>query len=252
MVGFRRCAKSIAGVPKAARNEPELAIPHDGPRIERSDQRSLDQAVGKISREPGVRFYKSSPVDHFNFDGRAISGAVINQPDGPVKQADYYLLAVPTEIAAGLFTPEMIAAARSLGKVGELETRWMNGIQFYLKRNVDGCKGHVICLDSKWALTCIAQPQFWGGTDFSQYGDGQVRGLISVDVSDWLTAGDKTTNKCASECTSPDEIMEECWAQLVAHFSCGKDPLVDGDRHDWHLDPDIVVFSGGGGPPRRQ
>jgi uncharacterized protein with NAD-binding domain and iron-sulfur cluster len=201
----------------------------------------------------GVRFYKSSAVDHFNFDGRGITGAVINQPDGTqsIKQADYYLLAVPTEVAACMFTSEMIAAAPSLAKVGELETRWMNGIQFYLKRNVDGCKGHIICLDSTWALTCIAQPQFWSGTDLSQYGDGAVRGLISVDVSDWLTPGDKTTNKCASECTSPDEIMNECWAQLAAHFSDSTDPLVDGDRHDWHLDPDIVVFAGSGGPPVR-
>jgi uncharacterized protein with NAD-binding domain and iron-sulfur cluster len=198
-----------------------------------------------------VRFHKSSPVNHFNFDGRAISGAVINQPDGTqsVKQADYYLLAVPTEVAAPLFTSEMITAAPSLAKVGELETRWMNGIQFYLKRNVAGCKGHIICLDSTWALTCIAQPQFWSDTDFSQYGDGEVRGLISVDISDWLTPGDKTTNKCASECTSPDEIMKECWEQLVAHFNATADPLGESDRHDWHLDPDIVVFGAGGGPP---
>ena len=197
----------------------------------------------------GVKITKKSALDHFNFNGARITGAVINKPVGPVTiQGDFYVLAVPTEVAASLFTPAMMAAAPPLANVAELETRWMNGLQFYLKRNVPGCHGHIICADSSWALTAISQPQFWSGTDLSQYGDGQVRGLISIDISDWFTPGTKTTAKTASQCTDAAEIMRECWAQLVAHFSASADPLVDTDLVDWYLDPDIT-FPGAEGAP---
>ena len=48
-----------------------------------------------------------------------------------------------------------------------------------------------------WAITSISQPQFWGSIDLSQFGNGNVKGLISVDISDWTTPGDKTTTKAA-------------------------------------------------------
>jgi uncharacterized protein with NAD-binding domain and iron-sulfur cluster len=199
--------------------------------------------------QKGVKIATGSPLDHFNFNGMDITGAVINQVGGQtIVQGDFYLLAVPTEVAASLFSAAMKTAAPSLANVSQLKTRWMNGIQFYLKRDVQGCHGHIICADSRWALTCISQPQFWSGTDLSQYGNGQVKGLISVDVSDWFTAGNKTTNKTASECSTAAEIMRESWAQLVAHFSNSADPLADADLVDWFLDPDIV-FPGPGGAP---
>jgi uncharacterized protein with NAD-binding domain and iron-sulfur cluster len=200
-------------------------------------------------RQKGVAIATGSVLDHLNFSGANITGAVINQAGGQkTVQGDFYLLAVPTEVAASLFTAAMRAAAPSLANVSQLQTRWMNGIQFYLKRDVQGCHGHIICADSRWALTCIAQPQFWSSTDLSQYGNGQVRGLISVDVSDWFTAGNKTTNKKASECASAAGIMSECWAELVAHFSNSTDPLSNDDLVDWYLDPDII-FPGPGGTP---
>jgi uncharacterized protein with NAD-binding domain and iron-sulfur cluster len=200
-------------------------------------------------RQQGVAIVTLSALDHFNFNGANITGAVINQPGGQkTVQADFYLLAVPVEVAASLFTDAMKAAAPSLANVSQLKTLWMNGIQFYLNRDVQGNHGHIICADSRWALTCISQPQFWGGINLSQYGNGQVSGLISVDISDWFTAGNKTTNKKASECASAAEIMSECWAELVAHFSNSTDPPSSNDFVDWFLDPDIV-FPGPGGAP---
>ena len=38
---------------------------------------------------------------------------------------------------------------------------WMNGIQFYLPRNLPTAHGHVIHIDTEWALTSISQLQFW-------------------------------------------------------------------------------------------
>jgi uncharacterized protein with NAD-binding domain and iron-sulfur cluster len=187
----------------------------------------------------GVKIFKNSTIDRFDFDGTVITDAVINQPTGPAMvRGDYYLLAVPAEVAATLFTAAMTRKAPSLANIAQLEVRWMNGIQFYLKRNVSGCRGHINLSDSAWALTCIAQPQFWPGTNLLQYGDGQVAGLISVDISDWLTPGNKTTDKPAAQCSSAQEVADEAWAQLIAHFQ-NSAPLTNADRLEWFLDPDI-------------
>src|SRR5262245_49501792 len=71
-------------------------------------------------------------------------------------------------------------------------------------------------LDTPWALTSLAQAQFWA-TDLSRYGDGTIRDIFSVDISDWNVAGLKggpAGGKTANEC-SRAEIKDEVWAQLV-------------------------------------
>ncbi len=67
-------------------------------------------------------------------------------------------------------------------------TEWMNGIQIYLKEDVPLAHGHSIYVDTPWALTSISQAQFWKHVSLSGYGDGTVRGIISVDISEWERA----------------------------------------------------------------
>jgi len=62
-------------------------------------------------------------------------------------------------------------------------------IQFYLSKDEPLVNGHVIYLDSPWALTSISQRQFWNKVELSQYGDGTVNGILSVDISDWEAPG---------------------------------------------------------------
>ena len=67
----------------------------------------------------------------------------------------------------------------------------MVGIQYFLYEDVPLVRGHTFYPDSPWALTTISQPQFWRdlGLFRTRYGDGEVGGLISVDISDWDTPG---------------------------------------------------------------
>ena len=69
----------------------------------------------------------------------------------------------------------------------------MNGVQFYLHRDVPTAHGHVIHIDTEWALTSVSQLQFWRNVPPEQFGDSDVRGIISVDVSDWTVAGRRRT-----------------------------------------------------------
>jgi 15-cis-phytoene desaturase len=152
--------------------------------------------------------------------------------------ADYYIFAVPVEIIAGLVTDELKHLAPSLAGLNQLPTRWMNGIQFYLDRDVPLQHGHTLYADSPWALTSISQKQFWRQADLGSYGDGRVGGILSVDISDWDAAG-ILVGKPAMHCTA-DEIKNEVWTELKMHLNVGGAEVIqDQNLLSWFLDPDI-------------
>ena len=71
-------------------------------------------------------------------------------------------------------------------------------------------------------------------------GDGNVGGILSVDISDWDTAGEYSAKgKLARECTR-EEIADEVWAQLKAALNDGTTVLRRRVARDWFLDPAIV------------
>ena len=143
---------------------------------------------------------------------RRISGVVV---DKKTVSAQYYIAAMPVEVMAKLIqaSPDLLAADPSLENIVELrkDVESMTGIQFYFREMLPLEAGHYMHLDSQWALTSLAQAQFWE-TDLSRYGDTTIRDILSVDISDWNTPGIKF-NKTANECTRM-EIKEEVWAQL--------------------------------------
>jgi uncharacterized protein with NAD-binding domain and iron-sulfur cluster len=184
----------------------------------------------------GVALNLKSTVTSFNMKGAKLGSVTVNV-NGVVRDvvADFYVSAIPVEKMTKFLTPEMLAAAPDLAKIKKLKTESMNGIQFYLGRDVPVVKGHVVYVDSKWALTSISQHQFWKGVHLSKYGNGKVKGILSVDISDWNTPGDKKVFLPAKQC-SADQIKTETWAEIKAHLG---EILQDSDLIDWYLDPDI-------------
>ena len=81
----------------------------------------------------------------------------------------------------------------------------------------------------------ISQKQFWPRVDLAQRGDGRVRGVLSIDVSEWQRPG-RRTGKVAQLCT-PEEIFTEVWGQLEDHLDGALDGVTVIDRF---LDPAIV------------
>jgi 15-cis-phytoene desaturase len=81
------------------------------------------------------------------------------------------------------------ALAPSFATLDKLRTEWMNRIQFYLAQDVPLEFGHTLYADSPWAITSISQRQFWNHSNLADFGDGRVRGILSVDISDWETPG---------------------------------------------------------------
>lgn len=187
----------------------------------------------------GVEFFPGSRVAEIETDGARVTGMTVESAPGRSRiTADFYIAALPVEVMAGLMTDDLKRAAPSLSNLERLKTRWMNGIQFYLARDEPMVNGHAIYLDSPWALTSISQRQFWTHVDLSQYGDGTVRGILSVDISDWEAPG-VVYGKPARECTA-EQIKEEVWTQLKQHLNDGgATPIDDSNLVAWFLDPDI-------------
>jgi 15-cis-phytoene desaturase len=187
----------------------------------------------------GVEFYPGNRVVAIETAGGRVTGTIVETDSGRSSiTADYYIAALPVEVMSALMTNELKSAAPSLANLDKLETRWMNGIQFYLAQDVPLVNGHAIYLDSPWALTSISQRQFWTNVDFSQLGDGTVRGILSVDISEWQAAG-VVYGKSAQECTA-EQIKEEVWTQLKQHLNVGgAAPIADSNLVAWFLDPDI-------------
>jgi uncharacterized protein with NAD-binding domain and iron-sulfur cluster len=157
---------------------------------------------------------------------------------------DYYISALPVEDLVPLLTPSLLAADPSLANLRQLEqaTSWMNGIQIFLTEDVPLAHGHTIYVDSPWALTSISQRQFWSEVDLSQYGDGNVKGVISVDISEWEQKG--LNGKTAKEC-NPQELSREVWEQLKRSLNHGNsEVLKDEYLHEWFLDPDVQLREG--------
>jgi len=171
--------------------------------------------------------------------GSAISSVTIEIDGGQQEvTADYYVCALPAEAIAPLLTDDMKRAAPSIANIDKLRTSWMNGIQFYLGRDVPVVNGHSIYIDSPWALTSISQRQFWGISQMNQYGNGELGGILSVDISDWNSPG-ILYGKPALQCTA-EEIKNEVWEQIKAHLNVeGAQQLQDANLLNWFLDPDI-------------
>ena len=65
----------------------------------------------------------------------------------------------------------------------------MTGVQFFLRRPTPVVPGHVVLVDSPWAVTAVSQGQFWPRTDLARFGDGQVRDVLSAIISNWDVPG---------------------------------------------------------------
>jgi uncharacterized protein with NAD-binding domain and iron-sulfur cluster len=189
----------------------------------------------------GVDLRPGTTVRAVESDGERVTGVRLEVDEGGagtgrVETADYYVAALPVDVMDRLVTPSLARAAPSLRGLSELQTAWMNGIQFYLERDVPIAGGHGIYYDSPWALTTISQRQFWSAPD--SYLDDEVEGVLSVCISDWNRPG-ILYGRPAREC-SPEEIRDEVWAQLQRHLN-GPDETVlpDDVRRDWYLDPAV-------------
>ena len=190
----------------------------------------------------GVQYHMNCSVTNIAYSRGKVQSVTIEQ-DGRSTHVlgDYYVSALPIERMAPLMSLSLQEGDPRLSHLAELakHVAWMNGIQFYVTRPVPIAHGHVIFVDTPWALTSVSQGQFWPDYDLSKFSDGDTRDVLSVDISDWETKG-VLFGKQASDCTR-EEIALETWEQLKRSLNDmnGREVLRDEDLDHWFLDPDI-------------
>ncbi|MFQ5675122.1 MAG: FAD-dependent oxidoreductase [bacterium] len=195
----------------------------------------------KYLKEAGVNYQLDAEVAKINCaDGRIASVTIKQNGKSREVTGDYFISAMPVEAIAPLISQEMLTIDPTLKGITKLapNVEWMIGLQIYLKRDIKLVHGHLNHVDSKWALTSISQRQFWADEfSFPDYGDGEVKGILSVDISDWETEG---LNGKPALASTLDEIFEEVWKELqLSMIKDGEQILKDEDVHSFHLDPHI-------------
>jgi 15-cis-phytoene desaturase len=207
-------------------------------------------------RSRGVKYFLKSPISSLCCDEQGNIDHIIVSQAGGVRdndelqvKGDYYICAVPVEVAAKLLTAEIINHDETLSTIQKLadDATWMNGMQLYLSQDVKIDHGHTMYVDSPWALTSVSQLQFWPEFNVSEHGDGKVKGILSIDISEWDELGildhgleGDRRKKTAKECTR-EEIKDEVWAQIRQSLNKPGQPEVlhENSLIDWYLDGDI-------------
>jgi uncharacterized protein with NAD-binding domain and iron-sulfur cluster len=238
----RRVVRVVVRRAKASRTEPKVALAElleAPPRV--------DEVVARATRDERKAMWRErAQVRRVE---QAALARELRQEEPELEtltiEGDHFLFALPVEVMAEVLTrqPELLSLDPKLSGILELgrnQVEWMNGIQFYLTSDVPIARGHINHVDSLWALTSISQSQFWPDFPASEYGDGRVRTVLSVDISAWDILGSK--GKEAKDCDY-EEVAEETWRQLKK--SLNRDGLVLRDEMlhpttPWHLDDDIV------------
>ena len=121
-----------------------------------------------------------------------------------------------------------------LAGVFNLKLGWMNGIVYHLDERIEFPQGHLLCLESEWALTAIDQAPVWDG-ELDSGPDprpklGPRRGsILSVNVSDWFSP-DRREGRPARY-NHRSSVPATVWHQLTEHLPTLKNlesiPIVD-------------------------
>jgi 15-cis-phytoene desaturase len=218
--------------------------------------RLLDGPTTKVWLEPwrrhlltlGVDFHMEETVERFGILDGAVTGVQVRGPAGVQEvTGDAYVFALPVErmsklllqSAGGPDDPLRADPALPGVVIVSSNVRWMNGVQFFLIEDVPITKGHVLYADSPWSVTSISEAQFWSDEHLPQCGDGRVNGVLSACISCWNAPG-ILYGLPALDCT-PDQIVEEVWAQICRSVNVGGRVLLDrANRQSAFLDPDLV------------
>lgn len=191
-------------------------------------------------RARGVAFEVGWTASSIQMGSGRVAGVTVTNGTGASTSvtADWYICAMPSERAAPLMSPAVVAADPKLANIARLRQDWMTGLVFFLREPYPVVHGHVNYVDSPFAVTSISQQQFWN-VDLRNYGDGQARESFSTIISDWDTPG-VLYGKTAKQCTE-QELVDEVWEQIKRHVNdSGPNLLTDSMRHSWLLDPSII------------
>ncbi len=191
---------------------------------------------------PPVEFHTGEAVASFTFDPAESRIAGVKLESGGCDTGAFYIAAVPVEVMRVLLekTPEILEHSPSLKLLNELKVNWMSGLVYYLtESDVPMSPGHIVCLNSNWALTSISQNQFWE-KKIDQYGKPAIKGVISAIISDWFAPGNYS-GLTAQQSDNPAEVAKEAFLEIQDHLTAMPGiNLARGNIAGSYLDPALI------------
>lgn len=194
----------------------------------------------------GVKYNHGAQAIHIEMKDRKVNSITVKTGGSDLTQqkeisvsGDHYLFACPVERMADLISDEMMEVDACFSYLKQLASSvsWMNGIQYYLNVDISINQGHIILSDTEWALTAISQKQYWKDYDFSNRYNGKVKGILSVDISDWLHTEYKGV--LAENCDA-ETIDRYVWEQIEKSLNVDGNIVVDRSMVEFfYLDRDI-------------
>ena len=203
-------------------------------RVDLSRQKRLDDVV--------------KAVDGLPFGGTDCAQPMLWAMENKVK-ADVFVLAVPLEASMSLVTDALAKVSPVFSELRALDvdriTSWMTGAQFYLSEDIPLVEGHVFFPSTPWALTAISQAQFWnrGARSMKTFGDGRLKGILSVDISNCHVPDEDGV--CLVDVTSREGILQRTLKQLVQSLDASTGALLERSVYAAHLDDELKVGPGG-------
>jgi uncharacterized protein with NAD-binding domain and iron-sulfur cluster len=162
-------------------------------------------------------------------------------PSTPSTAAGHLVDATRVLVALAGQQNQLIAPVQAPTSLGDLAVAIRFAARFALRFGVAPWD---ILIFGQRLLTLLAscderrQAQFWKAIDLNGYGNDEVDGILSVNISEWERAS-KVTGKTAEQSTEK-EILDEVWRQLADHIDDGslrKDHVVAR-----FLDPAVTPF----------
>lgn len=196
----------------------------------------------------GVRFQFGQRALSLELDrsNGSIEKAVLRRNDGSTQiiEADAFVLAVPLDVACSLASDALVKHSSVFAELREVNlektTSWMTGAQFYLTEDMPLVGGHAFFPDTPWALTAISQAQFWnrGAHSMDTFGDGRLKGIVSVDISH-CEAPDEEGVRLIDE-TSREGILRRTLKQMCKALGPREGASLEKRVFAAHLDDEIT------------
>lgn len=161
----------------------------------------------------GVEYRSNHEVTAFILEGRTVTGVqVLGGDKVEIIHADAVISTLPVEKLRQLVTLEMRRADPGLQKLDRLQIENYNGVQIYLERPIFRSRGHIVFDSAPWKLNGIIQSSRIWERPLTQYGDGTVSQILSIDIGSWNAKG--LNGKTVGECTRL-ELVQEIVAQIT-------------------------------------
>ncbi|MCF8572286.1 FAD-dependent oxidoreductase [Gordonia sp. HY002] len=222
----------------------------DGPETER-----WFDPWAKYLRGLGVNFHASHHLTRLQIDRGKIVGATVKHRNGAAKHvdADYYVLAIPTDRIRDVLTPDICAASPGLRNFNKLYLSPETGFQLFFRDPLPGGLDFLGFNQSinEWYLALIGLSSVWD-FDLREYGNGRAQGMISVELNYGaleMYPGDRY-GKPMKE-LSKRQTLQEIRASIIKNHPDGRALFSDGNFAGWRNHPTIEWRNGWSVPDKR-